>query len=96
LLIFLLLQFVGAQVAETLDRDVQALKEWLRAAWCRLADPSMTAFDRREIRNYMKEAEIALGAGLRRIGLREKARQQDERGVSNHRRMDFRILRLVA
>ena len=81
-------------MAETLDRDVRALKEWVRGAWCHLADPSLTVFDRREIRNYMKEAEIGLGTGLRRIALREKARREQERGVSNRRRLDFRILKL--
>lgn len=39
------------KMAETLDEDVHALKEWLRGTWRQLADPSLTSFDRREIRN---------------------------------------------
>jgi len=83
-------------LTETLDLDVHALKEWVRGAWHQLADPSLTPFDRREIRNYMKEAEIALRAGLRRILQREKARRETERVSSTHRQLDFRILKLDA
>ena len=45
-------------MADTLDQHVTALKDWLSgAAWRHLADPSLTSFDRREIRHYMKDAE---------------------------------------
>jgi len=50
-------------MADTLDQDVQALKEWLAVAWRLLADPSSTRFERQELRNYMKEADAALRAG---------------------------------
>jgi hypothetical protein len=83
-------------MAETLDEDVHALNRWLRGAWRCLADPSLTSFERREIRNYMKDAEIALQAGLKRIWDRETARRKAERAVSDNRRLDFRILRLDA
>jgi len=83
-------------MAETLDEDVQALKEWFRGAWRRLADPSLTSFDRREIRNYMKEAEIALNAGLKRITSRERTRREAETVVLRGRNLDFRILKLDA
>lgn len=59
-------------MAETLDQDIYALKEWFGGAWRQLADPLLTSYDRREIRNYMKDAEIALGAGLKRIAARER------------------------
>jgi hypothetical protein len=58
-------------MSETLDQDVAALTAWLRGAWRYLADPSLTPFDRREIRNCMKEAEVALSAGLKRIAHRD-------------------------
>ena len=61
-------------MADTLDQDVQALKDWLGTAWRYLADPSMTRFERQELRNYMKEAEPALRAGLKRVGGRDKAK----------------------
>ena len=81
-------------MAETLDQDTRALKEWVRGAWGQLADPSITSFDRREIRNYMKDAEIALSVGLKRIADREKARRESERAALGGRRLDFRILKL--
>ena len=78
----------------TLDKDVRTLKDWLRSAWGYLADPALTSFDRREIRNYMKEAELALGAGLKRIKDREQARRKTESALNTNRRLDFRIIKL--
>jgi hypothetical protein len=83
-------------MAETLDQDVLALSGWIRGAWRYLADPSLTSFDRREIRNCMKDAQIALHAGLKRISERERARREAERVILSDRRLDFRILRLDA
>jgi hypothetical protein len=81
-------------MADTLNQDVESLRAWLRGAWLYLADRSLTSFDRREIRNYMKDAEIALGAGLRRIAERERMRREAERVALSSRRPDFRILKL--
>jgi len=81
-------------MASTLDEDIRALKEWIRGAWRHLADPALTSFDRRETRNYMKEAELALSAGLRRIANREQARREAEKTGIAKRRLDFRIIRL--
>ena len=83
-------------MAETLDDDVLALTGWLRGAWRYLADPTLTSFERCEMRYYMKDAETALHAGLKRILGREKARREAERVVSSGRSLDFRILRLDA
>lgn len=83
-------------MAETLEEDVLALSGWIRGAWRYLADPSLTSFDRREIRNYMKDAEIALHSGLKKISERARARREAERVVLSHHRFDFRILRLDA
>jgi hypothetical protein len=63
-------------MADTLDQDVQALKEWLRIAWRYVADPSITRFERRELRNYMKEADAALRTGLQKIVARERPRKE--------------------
>ena len=81
-------------MAATLDDDVSALSEWMRTAWRRLADPSLTSFDRCETRNCMNEAEIELRAGLKRVADREEARREAERVVLAGRRLDFRILKL--
>jgi hypothetical protein len=80
-------------MASTLDEDVRALKEGIRAAWRRLADPAMTSYDRRETRNYMKEAELALSAGLKRIADGARSRRAIEK-ASLAKRLDFRIIRL--
>jgi hypothetical protein len=62
--------------------------------WRHLADPALTSFDRREIRNYMKEAELALAAGLKRLADREQARRDAEVASNIKKRLDFRILQL--
>ena len=40
-----------------LSRKIAELKEWQRVAWRRIADPSVTPFERREIRNHIKESD---------------------------------------
>jgi hypothetical protein len=45
---------------DTLSRDIHALKELQRVAWSQLADPSLTVFDRREIRNRIRQSEAEL------------------------------------
>jgi hypothetical protein len=83
-------------MTETLDQDVDALRELISGAWRQLADPSATVLDRREVRNSMKEAEIALRAVLKRIADSERARGDAHALVWNVRNLDFRILRLEA
>jgi hypothetical protein len=51
---------------EILDQDIHALQEWLRAAWRQLADPSLTTFTRRELRNQMKLCNADLRSCLER------------------------------
>jgi hypothetical protein len=64
-------------MADALDQDVQALKDWLRDAWLYLAhDPSLTPFDRREFRNSMKEVESTLRAAIQQLAAKERARRQ--------------------
>jgi hypothetical protein len=81
-------------MASTLDEDVRDLKKWIRGAWRHLADPTLTSFDRREIRNYLKEAEMALAAGLKRIADREQSRREPESAGIARKRLDFRIIKL--
>ena len=57
---------------DTLDQDVQALKEWLGQAWRYLAQPSLTRFQRQEMRNQMRLADAKLRAGLQKIASRDK------------------------
>jgi hypothetical protein len=81
-------------MADTLDQDVQALKEWLGSAWRFLADPSSTRFERQELRNYMKEADAALRAGLQKMAARETARK-DRYGIYSWAELpNFRVLNI--
>ena len=61
-----------APMSDTLDQDVQALKEWLGQAWRYLAQPSLTRFQRQEMRNQMRLADATLRAGLQKIARRDK------------------------
>lgn len=81
-------------MTEAFDQDLQALKDWLRKAWCSLSEDSLVPFERRELRNYMREAEIALSTGLKRVERRERLRREAERAVTVRRQLDFRIIRL--
>jgi len=81
-------------MADTLDQDVQALKEWLRIAWRYVADPSITRFERRELRNYMKEADAALRTGLQKIVARERARKERSAIYPPVPLPDFRVLKV--
>lgn len=68
---------------ETLDQDIRALQEWLRAAWRRLSEPSLTAFESRELRNQMKHRNADLRACLQRAGeLRARRNAEDGRAFA--------------
>ena len=43
-----------------IQNQIATLQRWLAAAWRRLGDPALTAFDKRELRNQMKQADLAL------------------------------------
>ena len=45
---------------DALDRNIHALKELQRVAWQQLADPSVTASERRELRNQIKQSSADL------------------------------------
>jgi hypothetical protein len=81
-------------MADALDQDVQALKAWLRTAWCYLADPALTDFERRELRNYMKEADAALRTGLQKLAVTERVRRERENNCPQVGMPDFRIFKM--
>ena len=45
---------------DILSRKIGELKEWQRVAWRRIADPLVTSFERREIRNHIKQSDEEL------------------------------------
>ena len=83
-------------MADTLDQDLQALKEWLAGAWRYLAQPSLTRYERREVRNMMKQADEALRLGLQKRASREVGKESRETSVASPGQLDFRVLNLEA
>ena len=49
---------------DDLRRNIHALKELQRVGWRQLADPALTIFERREIRNELKQSEAELRSCL--------------------------------
>ena len=80
-------------MADELNQDVQALKNWLRDAWRYLAsNPSLTPFGRRELRNSMKQVESTLRTAISQLTARQKARMQSPPPLSNRALMPrFRV-----
>ena len=84
-------------MADTLDQDLEALKEWLGNAWRQLAQPSMTRFDRRELRNYMRQAETALQIASKRAAERDNRRRELFNAPNGSRPApDLRLLNILA
>jgi len=81
-------------MTDNLNQDVCALKKWLSDAWRRISDPSITAYEDRGIRYYMKEAEIAVRFGLKRLADQETISGEVGRAILSKHRPEFRILQL--
>jgi hypothetical protein len=77
---------------DILSRKINDLKEWQRVAWRRVADPLLTAFERREIRNHIRESETELRHCLEMMSerLRFQPRQIDDTDDSLTR-INFRL-----
>jgi hypothetical protein len=45
---------------DVLSRDIDAMMAEQRDAWRELASPTLTTFDRREIRNRIRQSEVEL------------------------------------
>jgi hypothetical protein len=45
---------------DLLSLKIHELQGWQTIAWRRIADPLVTSFERREIRNHMKECDAEL------------------------------------
>jgi hypothetical protein len=80
---------------DILSRKVDELKEWQRVAWRRVANPVVTPFERREIRNHIKESDGELGDYLGMVSerLRHQARTVEDVGDSLAK-INFRLLRV--
>lgn len=78
---------------DILSRKIRELKEWQTVAWRRVADPMTTAFERREVRNHIKESdgELRYYLGMMTERLRFQARAVEDVGNS-FARIKFRLL----
>ena len=45
---------------DVLTSKIRELQDWQTVAWRRIADPSITVYERREVRNHLKDAETEL------------------------------------
>jgi hypothetical protein len=69
---------------DILSRKIHELKDWQTVAWRRVADPLLTAFERREIRNHIKESngEMRRYLGMMSDRFRFQARAVEDVGDS--------------
>ena len=69
---------------DVLKSEIDALKAVQREAWRELASPALTTFDRREIRNRIRQSEVELRANLQLMSerLRYRPRPAEEVGDS--------------
>jgi hypothetical protein len=68
-----------------IDQDLHALKEWLRAAWRQLGEPSLTSFARQELRTEMKRCSEDLRYRLHLVASQPPIRQEPEKPASARR-----------
>jgi hypothetical protein len=77
---------------EILDH-IATLQRWLAAAWRRLGDPALTRFDRRELRNQMKQTDAALRQCLLVASeLKSAQKTRDRADRSRFSKPDLRFL----
>jgi hypothetical protein len=78
---------------DVLMSEIDALKAVQREAWRELASPALTTFDRREIRNRIRQSDAELRASLQLMSerLRYRPRLVAEVGDSLSN-INFRIL----
>jgi hypothetical protein len=83
-------------VTDTLDQDVQALKEWLRQAWRYLAQPSLTRFAQKEMRQQMKLVDGKLRIALQKVAARDRIAKVGKADHLRPPRPDWRLLNIDA
>jgi hypothetical protein len=71
--------------ADRLNQTINELKQWQTVAWRRIADPGLTPFEGREIRNHLRESELALRYYLTMMSERLRFGPQPVIDVSNSR-----------
>ena len=78
---------------DILSRKIRELKEWQMVAWRRVAEPMLTAFERREIRNHIKESDGELRYYLGMMSKRVRFQARSVEDVSrSFAKINFRLL----
>jgi hypothetical protein len=80
--------------ADVLSGNLQALKELQRVAWRNLADPALTTFERREIRNEIKQTDAELRSYLEMMSDRSRFRERPVEAdmADGSGKFEFRLL----
>jgi hypothetical protein len=68
---------------DLLSRKIEDLKDWQTLAWRRIADPLITTFERREIRNHLKESDAELRRCLGMVADRFRFQARPPETVGN-------------
>jgi len=79
---------------DVLSRNIHALKELQREAWYHLSDPALTTFERREMRNQIKQTGAELRSCLEMMSERTRFRSRPvEQDVADGQaKFEFRLL----
>jgi hypothetical protein len=77
-----------------IQNQIVTLQRWLAGAWLRLGDPALTPFDKRELRNQMKQADAALRRCLA-LSIELKSAQK-KKGAADVRAVSKPDLRFLA
>ena len=76
-----------------MQQHIATLQRWLSGAWRRLGDPALTPFDKRELRNQMKQTDLALRQCFALLSERKSAqRTQAKADVRAFVKPDLRFL----
>jgi hypothetical protein len=79
--------------ADPLNRKIGELKQWQTVAWRRIADPLLTPFERREIRNHLRESDLALRYYLTMMSERLRFHPRSVANVGNSlAKLNFRVI----
>lgn len=76
---------------DSLGQRIHALQQWQRTAWRQLAEPLLTTFERREIRNQIKLSNIELRHYLEMMSERTAVRVPIEDVGDSSANLNFRL-----
>jgi hypothetical protein len=79
---------------DVLSLNIHTLKERQRVAWRSLADPALTIFERREMRNEIKQSDAELRSYLEMMSDRSRFRERpvEAEVADGFGKFEFRLL----